>query len=216
MMSTNHRRMLDISGQRFGSLTAIRFTEWRLKRSWWLCKCDCGAIKEIPLPSLRRGDVKSCGCLYQVTRRSNVKHDMHSSPEYRVYHNMKHRCLNPKLKAYKDYGAKGIKVCPRWLESFENFLEDMGPRPSAKHSIDRFPDPFGNYEPSNCRWATWSQQMNNTRTACRVKLGGVKNTLAQWAKEKGLSVSTIYYRIKHGYSPEDAINTPLHNGRTQP
>lgn len=89
------------------------------------------------------------------------KHGMHNTPEYRAYQMMKQRCNNPKYPEYRYWGGKGIKVCNRWLESFNNFIEDMGMRPTPNHSLDRI-DPNGNYEPSNCRWATGSLQMHNT------------------------------------------------------
>lgn len=129
-------------------------------------------------------------------------------PEYRNWHNMKNRCLNQNIPEYKWYGARGIRVCDRWLNSFENFLADMGTRPSPKHSIDRI-DNNGNYCPENCRWATQKQQSRNTRNNRKITINGICKTVAEWAEIVGMKQNSLLYRIRRGTPPEDAINPDL-------
>jgi hypothetical protein len=127
------------------------------------------------------------------------------APEYRIWIGMKSRTLNPKSEAYKHYGAKGVTVHPRWLNSFANFLADVGPRPSPIHSIDRYPNRNGNYEPGNVRWATPKEQMRNTDKTCFLTIYGITKSLSEWAEIHGLTRATLYERVKRGIEPEDAI-----------
>ena len=165
--------------QRFDRLTVIRrIDNDKYGRARWLCKCDCGGQNEVGGFSLRAGNVRSCGCLAiearsatgRVTGPENLPESMthgHTingySPTYQSWSHMKWRCLNPKADNYKYYGGVGIIICDRWLNSFENFLADMGQRPDGL-SLDRYPDPYGNYDASNCRWATRKQQQANKRS----------------------------------------------------
>lgn len=136
----------------------------------WLCKCDCGIEKIVYQTHLKRGLSKSCGCYNkEVASIKAGTHRMTNTLEFKTWQRMKDRCLNKNCERYPNYGGRGIKVCDRWLESFENFYEDMGPRPEGRYSIDRI-DNDGNYEPSNCRWATPKEQMNNTTRTKNVKL----------------------------------------------
>lgn len=149
----------DITGQKFGRLVAIE----PIKKSnnsniVWLCQCKCGNICEIRGDSLRGGDTESCGCL---NRERHTKHGMYGTPVYKILQNILQRCENPKNSAYKYYGGRGIKVCKRW-HTFENFYEDVGDPPEGT-TFDRWPDNDGDYEPSNWRWATRKEQMDNTR-----------------------------------------------------
>lgn len=159
--------VLDITGVRFGRLVAESHTGWH-QCSWgkriaiWRCVCDCGSSVEVKKPYLTSGDKSSCGCLKrETTRMLKMKHGIsHKSKAYDIWVLMRQRCNNPKASGYKYYGAKGVAVCDRW-QSFKLFLEDMGERPDGL-TLDRI-NPFGNYEPSNCRWATWSEQSENKR-----------------------------------------------------
>lgn len=124
------------------------------------CQCECGTVKSRNLQSIRSGLSRSCGCL----RSDAVKrHGMWKSTEYTIWSQMKQRCYNQRSPSYHKYGARGIGVCKRWKASFAAFLEDMGNRPSMAHTLDRFPNNNGNYEPGNCRWATIDQQAQNKR-----------------------------------------------------
>jgi hypothetical protein len=129
------------------------------------------------------------------------------SPEYKCWQSMKARCSNPKLRAYKHYGGRGIQVCERWKASFENFLADMGPRPSLKHSIERKRVNEG-YEPGNCYWGTHSEQANNKRTSHRITIDGETLTMAQWAERMGVRTCVIMSRLRRGWPARDAVLKP--------
>jgi hypothetical protein len=157
---------VDLSGRRFEKFVA----QWPAGRKWravyWLCLCDCGNLRVVARANLLNGHQKSCGCFRQVrlTEHGHAR-TLHSgglSREYRSWQSMKDRCLNPNGSRYSSYGGAGIRVCGRWDNSFLHFLADMGPRP-PRTSLDRFPDPNGNYEPGNCRWATAKEQRHNRR-----------------------------------------------------
>lgn len=161
----------DLTGQRFFRLVAIRFDGYNDhgQRSW-LCRCDCGGEIRTLVQRLRSGATKSCGCWCREVAAANAylrsfKHGNSSrserSPEYISWAAMHARCRYPSVRGYELYGGRGIRVCERWSD-FELFLADMGTRPSHEYSIDRI-DPDGNYEPSNCRWASPVEQRHNQR-----------------------------------------------------
>lgn len=131
-----------------------------------------------------------------------------STVEYSAWSKMIRRCVDPKDAAFRNYGGRGIKVCKKWLNSFENFLADMGPRPSAEHSIDRI-DNDGNYEPGNCRWATRMQQNGNQRTNVQLTFDGLTMHMAAWAHHLGIKKSTLHWRIKSGQSLEVALSSSV-------
>lgn len=161
----------DLTGQRFGRLTVIRKAGGKplLK---WLCRCDCGAEKIVLGQSLRNGDSQSCGCLQKElfgaasAQRETTHGDTvqgNRTPEYRSWAAMLSRCYNHNATGFHNYGGRGVKVCDRWRRSYADFLADKGRRPSLQHTLDRYPDPDGNYEPTNCRWATKREQRQNQR-----------------------------------------------------
>ena len=138
----------------------------------------------------------------------NYSHGMSKTPEYQAWNNMKNRCFNPNHKAYSDYGGRGIAVCDRWKNSFENFLADMGTKPSTKHSIDRINND-GDYSPKNCRWATKAEQQNNQRSNRLITIACVTLNIAQWTKEMGFGRNVIWDRLNLGWSEFDAVITPV-------
>jgi len=149
-------------GQQHGDWTIIEVFSLA-KRTCCMATCVCGAMHKRHLSSIVSGASKSCGC--KIRKKLPIlttKHGMRSSAEYLSWLGMKSRCLNKNASNYKYYGALGVQVCDRWRESFASFFEDMGPKPSKQHTIDRI-NPFGDYEPSNCRWATKVEQSQNQR-----------------------------------------------------
>ncbi|MEI8142862.1 MAG: hypothetical protein WCG90_08350 [Chitinophagia bacterium] len=153
----------DLTGQVFGQLTVLaRAENAEDGHSRWLCQCSCGNQKVVQSNNLKK-TTRSCGCLIvERVSKLNLTHGKTHTKEFKTWDSMKQRCENPKNISYKDYGGRGIKVCDRWIDSFENFLADMGEAPSKNHSIDR-KDVNGNYEPNNCRWATAKEQRTNQR-----------------------------------------------------
>ncbi len=204
------RKAADISGVRFGRLVVIRRTENRGGEVSFLCKCDCGKEKDILAQALRRTfkPTRSCGCIaVETVSKMAFRHGKSHSPEHRTWARIKERCLRPKAPFYSEYGGRGIKVCDRWINSFENFLSDMGSKPSSKHSIDRI-DVNGDYCPENCRWLTMYDQQSNRRNNKRITHGGKTMTYAQWDRELGLRQRTVSGRIFLGWTPEMAVTTP--------
>lgn len=171
----------------------------------WECLCACGNLHVVKDADLR--NTKSCGCLRVEKGKQNKTHGMLGTPEYEAWHAMKQRCLNPNGRAYKNYGARGITVCKRWLK-FENFYADMGVRPQGA-SLERTNNSKG-YSPHNCVWASNKQQANNRRSTTRFVINGEALTLTQLSEKTSLSVQTLSWRIyKMGMSPAQAGSTPL-------
>jgi hypothetical protein len=162
-------------GDLFGRLTVIERCKEKgaNNNAKFLCKCECGNESIAYGNNLKRGHTKSCGCLGDENRSAGVvKHGMSNTGEYHSWAGMIQRCTNPNHIQYKDWGGRGIKVCERWINSFENFYEDMGPKPTPGHSIDRWPNNDGDYELVNCRWGTDEQQGGNKRNNRWIEHGG--------------------------------------------
>lgn len=188
-------RIRDLTGQTFGRLTVLNLAGRRREyRVYWRCRCECGEVCDVYGGFLTKGKTRSCGCLY----RSVVgKHGItHGKARTRVYHSwlgMRSRCYNKRNKMYPTWGGRGITVCDRWRDSFENFYADMG-EPPLGTSLDRI-DNDGNYEPSNCRWATHKEQANNMRKTLILEIDGRRQPLTHWAKETGIDAKLIRNRI---------------------
>lgn len=173
-------------------------------------RCDCGTEKILCNGDLTSGMSQSCGCLKrEVTIKRNTTHGLSKTRTYSIWKGMFKRCTNPNCKQFEDWGGRGIKVCERW-EVYENFLADMGECP-ARLTIDRYPDPNGNYEPSNCRWATYKQQARNTK---RNRIFTVKETtgcLAELCEIFNKKYDTIRRRLNCGWPPELAFFAPTNS-----
>lgn len=160
--------LINLTGKRFGKLAVLRRAEDRIRRNgakipYWICRCDCGASHEVMGMSLRNGDNISCGCAVQRNGGRPKTHGLSNTPTYISYKNMLGRCYDERMNGYERYGGRGIKVCAQWRgpDGLSNFVADMGLRPKGK-TLDRR-NVNGDYEPSNCRWATRTEQDANTR-----------------------------------------------------
>lgn len=176
----------NLAGTRSGKLLVMAMDGKIDNATAWLCRCDCGREVRLKTSWVHPGNRRqrlSCGCYRGEAHRT---HGGSASDEFRIWAEMRKRCSNPKQKSWQHYGGRGISVCDRW-QSFENFLADMGQRPSKGHSIDRI-DNDGNYEPGNCRWATKSEQVRNTR---RTKLSEVAVTCIRVLAGRGASRSVL-------------------------
>lgn len=165
----------NIKGERFNRLVAIEYMyRDKGKSSRWLCQCDCGKKVSVEISSLRSGNTQSCGCLRLERVRDKIStHGKSYTTEYHAWGNMIQRCTNPSNPEYKNYGGRGIFISPEWRNSFENFLEDMGPKPNKSLSLDRINNEDGYYK-ENCHWASSSAQVVNRRDV-ENKTVGIKN-----------------------------------------
>jgi hypothetical protein len=208
----------DLTGQVFGQLTVISFSGTESKPygnlRWWSCRCSCGNMTDVITTHLKRGAVVSCGCWRKkIAVMFLTKHGSCTSkgptPEYTIWTGMLSRTTCTTNQRYPDYGGRGIRVCKRWRRSFQNFLNDMGPRPSPKHSIDRINNSKG-YSPENCRWVTRDIQARNTRVNVRLTFRGETKCVAEWAETMGMPRALIYSRVgKLGWDAERALTAPI-------
>lgn len=175
----------------------------------WECLCDCGNRCFIPKGQLLNGGTRSCGCrnLERTASmgRANRTHGGSYSTEYSSWYSMIRRCTNPEDEFYADYGGRGITVCERWKQSFENFLADMKHKPSPKHTIERT-DNNGSYCPDNCVWATSITQANNRRNNLFVEFGGRRQTIRMWARELNMNYGTLIGRLRLGWAPSELLS----------
>lgn len=193
----------DLTGQKFGKLTALEPLEKRkAKKVVWLCKCDCGNYYEIVGTSLTSGNAKSCGCLTK-------KHGMFGTRLYNVWHTMKERCYVQSQISYPAYGGRGIKVCPEWHDfipfmewSYQTGYDENAPR--GKCTLDRI-DHNGDYCPENCRWVDIYVQQNNTRANVYLEYNGVVDTLSNHARKVGISPVLAEGRYLKGMSLSDVF-----------
>lgn len=199
----------DLTGQRFSRLSVMK----REMVEMWLCECECGTRTMVRRPHLLNGMVQSCGCHRRATTVArNLKHGYgrrgSKPPEYQTWVNIRSRCNNPKATGYENYGGRGIKVCERWGK-FVNFLADMGPKPTPRHSIEREDNEKG-YSPENCRWATRIEQRANQRENHRmVTFQGARMPAFAAADLAGLPRQSVYCRLSIGWDDERALTQPL-------
>lgn len=205
----------DLSGMRFGKLTAIECVgRTKNGNAKWLCRCDCGGEKVIASWNLVSGNTNSCGCIKkEQNKQMFVTHGdsgSHKTRLYRIWAGIKTRCYNKKHSdSYRKYGAKGVFMCDEWKNSYESFRDwSIASGYQENLSIDRI-DPKGPYSPENCRWATDKEQQNNRTNNHILTFNGVSKTLAQWVELTGFTKSTIEHRLERGWSVADALQTPM-------
>lgn len=215
-------RTKNITGRTFGRISVISFAGMRrssaCNKSYWNCVCSCGNALMTGGWSLINGRTQSCGCLRRENHLAAITtHGFGTShtviPEYLVWTQMLQRCFNSKCEEYHNYGGRGITVCERWRgkSGFVTFLSDIGRRPSTDHSIDRFPNNDGNYEPGNVRWATRKEQHSNRRITLWVDYKGERKTLMEWSNILGIPYNVLKGRIrgrKNPWTVEKAFTTP--------
>ena len=221
-MRDTKKRIEGLVGTKFSRWTIVEYAGTlqygKYKKHAVKVLCDCGTEKVIVFESLTSKEPsRSCGCYKsEVTaerNKANATHGLSKHESYSIWTNMKIRCSDKTNQAYKDYGGRGITVCERWLSSVENFIEDMGPRPSPSHSLERKDNDLG-YSPSNCVWATKTEQANNRRGTKRYIFKGSSISLSNLSRLCGLPAGILRNRIENlGYSVDDAVTTPVRGMR---
>ena len=209
----------------FGRLTTIG-PRFRLRKistekhhTLQVCQCICGQVVIVHVGDVRSSNA-SCGC-YQKAKLSamSYRHGETGTPEHRSWRKMKSRCLDPNNNRFLYYGGRGIRVCDRWLEpngqGFINFLADMGRKPSPEHSLDRYPNQDGNYEPGNCRWATDTEQANNKSNNRLLCIDGVEDTLINWCRKYSQDYKRVFARISKGWDEIEALTAPKNARRSK-
>lgn len=197
---------INMIGYKSGRLTVVSEAYNKNGRYYWNCICECGNNVTVAGTHLRNGNTKSCGCL-QVDRVRELKttHGLSHTTEHNSWIGMVQRCRDKNHFAYKYYGGKGIMVCERWNNSFQNFLDDMGKKPTPKHTIERIDSNIG-YSMDNCRWATMAEQNLNKSDNHFLTFNGKRQTIKEWSDEVGIHYDTIRHRINtYGWSVDRAL-----------
>ncbi len=189
-------------GARFGRWTVLAHAGTRSGHAHSACECDCGARQVIRNSHLRAENAHACRSC------ARTRHGLSATSEWLAWSNMRRRCSDPSHRSYAYYGKKGIQVCERW-SSFESFVADMGPKPSARHSLERV-DSDGNYEPGNCVWATPTQQARNTSQNVCIAFEGREACLAEWAERTGICRGTLESRLSRGWPLRRALTEEVH------
>lgn len=199
-------------GDNIGDCIFVRadgfFQDSHRKNSAAIFKCQCGKEFRQTITLVKARKITSCGCRIVKSakaRKYGTLALVADISEYSIWVQMKSRCLNPDYKRYNDYGGRGITVFEPWINCFEDFYAYVGPRPSMKHSLDRYPNVNGNYEPGNVRWATDREQAINRRDNHILEYNGVSVCISEWANRLGLNQRVIWHRLDRGYSIEDAL-----------
>lgn len=202
-------RLIDRKGQRFGRWLLLAKDPRKTRPVRWICRCDCGTERSVSVATLCKGESNSCGCLHneltvkRQTSHGATKRGRKWTPEFRSWWSAKQRATNPNLKSAKNYYDRGIRMADAWLNSFEQFLADMGPRPDGM-SLDRI-DVNRGYEPGNCRWATVKQQRRNTRFSVFIEYQGRKMNAVEFAELIKCPRDYVSKWIKLGKTPEQMI-----------
>ena len=205
----------DLIGQRFGKLTVKYLTEDKSHgEKHWMCVCDCGNNHVTTSSNLIHGTSKQCHkCAMKQAGMSNRIHGTEPIELWRVYQNMKTRCINPKYCLYHRYGGRGITICDEWMNSFTSFREwafKNGYKPEL--SLDRINND-GNYCPENCKWSTVIEQANNRRNNRMITINGETDTMANWSRRTGIPYWVIQKRLGCGWSENDAVTIPYKRQR---
>lgn len=206
-MSMKRKYPIKTTGSTVGAMTLLSFFNNRNGiASVWECQCVCGKILFVPEHAMQNPTrLKGCGCTKRaITSAIHTKHGMTARPEYGIWKGIKARCTIKSARGYDGYGGRGIVVCERWFGSFQNFFDDMGPRPSKKHTIER-KDNDGPYSPENCEWVTIETQSRNTRRTRLFTHDGVTLCAKDWSKRIGIKYVTFIARLKSGVSIEEIV-----------
>lgn len=202
----------DISGRKFGLLTALKYLGRENNNSFWECLCDCGVVCKKRSSHLKSGASGSCGCYNRMLLKTKFKtHGLSKHPLNSIHNAMMQRCYNKNQKAYKYYGGRGIIVCERW-HTFKNFYDDMFDGYKAGLSIER-DNVNGNYELSNCRWVTANEQYKNRTDSVFIDYNGERMIMKDWAKKLGIKNATLWARLNWGWPVERAFTEAVKLGR---
>lgn len=216
-MGSKYKYPKDLSGYRVGRLVVTDSEPLHKNgRTYFECLCDCGNLKIVCRSHLFDNTTKSCGCLEKENREMQcnlrIKHGMTNERLYYIWSSMKARCLRESTKSYKNYGGRGIKLFEPWkeFENFKNWSLENGYKDDL--TIDRI-DVNGNYEPSNCKWSTHTEQARNKRNTVMISYKGQEKTIFEWSEITGISRDRIYDRLRKGWSVEDALERRLYDKR---
>lgn len=198
---TQRKNTPNLIGQTFGQLTVLAFAKRIGHRWFWTCQCTCGNLTVKRADGLR--PLASCGCYKIFCLQNRPTHHCTGTPEHRIWVGMRSRCNPQKASRYPNYAGRGIQVCKRW-DKFENFLHDMGKRPSPKHTIERVNN-NGHYEPSNCVWATYTQQLRNRRNTRVITVKGIAASLAEQCERWGVPYTRAYDQLRRGIPIEEVF-----------
>ena len=207
--STVPHNFVDHVGKTFGMLEVLGRAPGKPRQTArWFCRCKCGNVRDFAASHLVAGVSTNCGCMSRrKAALDQTRHGRSRSSIHRIWLKMKQRCHSPNGSSYRNYGARGIRVCDLWRWSFEDFLKDMGERPKGM-SIDRI-DNDGDYCPMNCRWATPKEQSRNTRRNVLLTFDGRTMTVVAWSEATGIKAATIEMRLAQGWTTEDALTRPV-------
>lgn len=221
-MGRKKREFVDLTGQMFGRWEVLGLAEPKVDSSGreyetWTCRCSCEkhTIKDVYVQHLIHGNSQSCGCMRDEITGNNFR--THGKTETRLYNiwcMMKARCYKPSNHAYARYGGSGITICDEWhnFSTFEKWAIENGYNEHL--TIDRIDNDLG-YSPENCRWATYKEQANNTSKTIRLTVDGQTKTASEWSDVYGVPLYEIRFRLKHGWTPEEAVKIPLHHKRKE-